>query len=338
MSFFVRKIFNLILIFILLFTGGCSDNDPAQSTIATNKKVILVSPIGGFGDAGYNDLIMRGVMQAYKSAGFQLSIIYPSEEEEVRRLIEEFCVVEVDSPHLLFLADSNYSVFLPRHCSLPENKKILVSDVSRENVPEGITSFSISRAGVYYLAGRMASPHCSATIIAAMPGDQRLEEAISSFQEGFGKEVEVVYLDEDEKGYNSPEKAYKKMGEIDNSFVIPLAGGSNNGIYKYSREQDFWLSLVAGADIDCQKLSPRVPFSVVIHIDRIVKDLLMEWISSGFRESHYTFGLTNSGTEIIISDVFSTWSNIWEDYYLENDYWEEAKYKYFDEAIRKDLL
>ena len=73
-----------------------------------------------------------------------------------------------------------------------------------------------------------------------------------------------------------PDSAYRWASKMDELFVYPLAGGSNNGIYKSSRDMLFSTMLVAGMDVDCSAFSGRIPFSMVIHIDRIIENYLTD--------------------------------------------------------------
>ena len=74
----------------------------------------------------------------------------------------------------------------------------------------------------------------------------------------------MEYLADDWTGYVSASLAYRKMSDwaVDYDFIFPVAGGSNAGIYRYSRE--FEVSpYLAGMDIDQSSLSNRITGSVI---------------------------------------------------------------------------
>lgn len=58
-----------------------------------------------------------------------------------------------------------------------------------------------------------------------------------------------------------------------------LEGKALYANYKSSRDMLFSTMLVAGMDVDCSAFSGRIPFSVVIHIDRIIENYLTDWIA-----------------------------------------------------------
>lgn len=334
----IISIYKLILVALLCGAAvSCNDDTSPEDAPKLMHHITFVCPLGGLGDNGYNDMILRGVMRSYEALGYGLSIVYPDDKEQVSELISDFCNSSLDGSNLLLLADNSYASLLRKDAvTAPKNGEILIADEKSDDFGEGVKSFYINRYGAFYLAGKMAAPHRAACVIAAMPGDARLDEAIRGFKDGYGKETDVEYLADDSKGYDLPDKAYRIAAQYENSFIIPLAGGSNSGVYKYSREKDFYLSLVAGIDTDCQSLSHRVPFSIVISIDRIMESLITDWYNGGLDDTRYTFGLADGAVDIVVSELFPQWSYIWEDYYLDDAYWINAYSEFKNEAIEKE--
>lgn len=121
-----------------------------------------------------------------------------------------------------------------------------------------------------------------------------------------------------------------------NTFVLPLAGGSNNGIYKYSRETPFYLSLVIGMDTDCSWFSSRIPFSIVIHIDTLLVQYLTAWFEEREMEPSHTYGMDSGMVDIVMSPIFYKYIDIWEEYYNDIEYWNNTYRKYKDEALEKE--
>ena len=134
-----------------------------------------------------------------------------------------------------------------------------------------------------------------------------------------------------------PDEAYRFVDELDEAFVYPLAGGSNNGIYKYSREAKLSLLLVAGMDMDCSDYSTRIPFSVVVHIDEVVYAMLDEWATSRTLPPHTDYTLASDGViGVDINEYFFDRVWIWRDYYEDSDYWLKVRDKYIEEALEKE--
>ena len=148
--------------------------------------------------------------------------------------------------------------------------------------------------------------------------------------------MELVYLSDNEDGFAKADSAYRVASEIRNAFIFPLAGGSNSGIYKYSRETDFYLSLIVGMDTDCSMYSDRIPFSMIIHINKVVEQYLTDWLNDVLLEKNQVFGLESGMIDIVMSPVFYRNMDVWEDYYDSEDYWMKAYQNHKVEAIGKE--
>ena len=306
-------------------------------------RLTVVTSVNGLGDMGYYDKIMEGIMNFYEQNDLKMNLICPQSEEDVKQIIANWQnETRNEQKSLLLLADSEYEKILRQtDIILSEYQKILLFESRSTDLPDRVYTFYINRYGVSYLAGCMARYHTSATIIAAMQDNPLLEESIKGFSDGYNSagnnsNVNVVYLSKDETGFSMPDKAFQIAGDIENSFIFPLAGGSNSGIYKYSRETPFYMPLIAGMDTDCSLLSPRIPFSVVININRLVEQYLSEWYNGLDYEKCKTYGLEDGITDIVISPVFYERMDIWENYYDSSNYWSNAYADNIDDATRKE--
>lgn len=313
-----------------------------EETIATDVRpqLTVITSISGLGDMGYNDMTMSGIMKFYYEQDINMSMFHPTDMEDVKRSVEKWCnsTAGTDRKCLLLLADNAYEKILRElNVRLAENQKILIFETESKDLPEGVITFDIDRYGVAYLAGCMAMKHKAATVVAAMPDNNILDRAINGFRDGYCSEgntdFEVIYLAENDSGFRMQNKAYQITGEMDNSFIFPVAGGSNNGVYKYSREDNIFLPLIVGMDVDCSYFSPRIPFSIVIRIDELVKEYLTAWTEGREIETHRTYGMASGMTDIVTSKVFYENLTIWEDYYESKDFWDRMYIKYKDKAI-----
>jgi len=133
-----------------------------------------------------------------------------------------------------------------------------------------------------------------------------------------------------------PDSAYRLASKMPKCFVFPLAGGSNNGIYEYTRETPLTEILVAGMDVDCAAYSKRVPFSVIINIKAAVTRYLGNWLDGEALPDCATFTLADGMADIKMSDTFYSSLDVWEDYYDDENYWRQLYDEYKDEAIRKE--
>jgi basic membrane lipoprotein Med (substrate-binding protein (PBP1-ABC) superfamily) len=115
-----------------------------------------------------------------------------------------------------------------------------------------------------------------------------------------------------------------------------LAGGSNNGIYKSIRDNHFALTMAIGMDADCSAHGKSIPFSVIIRTDKLIEDYLAMWVDGKELPSHSSYGLKDGYTDIVISPYFYDMNIQWKPYYEKENYWEDAYYKYKEEAIEKE--
>lgn len=334
----------MILRYLLLstmFLGMCCACSEKSNVVKSLPNITVVTAINGTGDNGYNDEILSGIMDVNESNEVVLSLITPSTIKEVEDLLDEWINAgQSEERALLVLAENEYEMLL-HNIVLPDNKQILVFESEGENMPDQVSSFMIHRYGISYLAGCMASEAASAYVVAAMKSDSYIEDAVNGFIDGYAvsaRETEVIYLADDESGYAMPGEGYKVIGKIDEkSFIYPLAGGSNSGMYKAIREKEFSMNLIAGMDVDCSNYSNRVPFSVIFKIREVVSTLINEWISGGNLQSHYSFDLSDEEIVYIsCSESFFDNLTIWEDYYSTPDYWEQMYDRYKEAAIEKE--
>ena len=331
----------MALMLAFLFSSCSSDNE-SDSLIDNRFHITTVTSINGLGDMGYNDQILSGIMHFYEANDVQMNLVHPKNTEEVKQALKKWqAETKNHEKSLLVLAESAYeSMLTSSNLQLEDNQQILLFETKNQNLPKGVSSFYINRYGASYLAGCMAKEHEAATIIAAMPGSPTLEAAIAGFSDAYRthsqQEAKVIYLADDESGFNMADKAYQTMGNIYNAFVFPLAGGSNTGVYKYSREASFYLPLSVGMDTDCSMYSDRIPFSMIIHINKVVEQYLTDWLNDVPLEKNQVFGLESGMIDIVMSPVFYRNMDVWEDYYDSEDYWMKAYQNHKVEAIGKE--
>ena len=72
----------------LLMTVGCDDKDkieeeiPEVSPESPDKFVYVIFPVNALGDHAYNDLVLAGILEAQKKAGFYTMLYAPIDMEE----------------------------------------------------------------------------------------------------------------------------------------------------------------------------------------------------------------------------------------------------------------
>ena len=266
----------------LLVTGAlssCNHADELEPVSLAPQIVFLFSP-SGLGDMSYNDCILEGV-QKFK--------------------------MESEIPVLFVLGSSDYEPMAELHLAehdLTPNKSILLFESRKQYKAENIHTFQISMFGASYLAGVCAKQCSEMTplILLANNTDSPINIAKDGFIAGYGSDCNVEYLADDWTGYVSASLAYRKMSDwvVDYDFIFPVAGGSNAGIYRYSREFEYSPFLV-GMDIDQSSLSNRITGSVIKHIDQLIYRYLTEWVVTGIMPENQLYGLESGYADWLVA-------------------------------------
>lgn len=295
------------------FSSCSEEKDEPQEPTVTPQIIFLFSP-GGLGDMSYNDCILEGVQRFRKdNPEVDIFMYSPKKFEESERIFHDWLQrPESDIPVLFVFASSDYDDLVARATSgvsLTANKKILVFE-SRREFGEGISSFQISMYGASFLAGATAASLCEeggkdALVVLANSTDSPIALAADGFMAGYGRSCDTEYLSDDWKGYVSASLAYQKMSgwASEYSFIFPVAGGSNSGIYRYSREFGE-CPFLAGMDVDQSSLSDRIAGCVIKHIDRLVYEYLDGWRQSGKLPESKVYGLESGFVDWQLSPAF----------------------------------
>lgn len=281
-----------------LSSCGGHDDEPTLPEI-TPQIIFLFSP-GGLGDMSYNDCILEGVQRFKMEHPDVDTYIYsPESLPEAEKIFSDWLErPESDIPVLFALGSSDYEPMAEKHLArrdMTPNKSILLFESRKQYKDKNIHTFQISMYGASYLAGTVAR-ECSADrkplVVLANSSDGPIGIARDGFMAGYGGDCDVEYLADDWTGYVSASLAYRKMsGWAERyGFIFPVAGGSNSGIYRYSREFDD-SPFLAGMDIDQSSLSNRITGSVIKHIDRLIHVYLTEWVSTGSMPENQLYGL-----------------------------------------------
>ena len=320
------KYFRTFPVILLSVSGIACSNDnndePDIPTTPTPQIIVMYAP-GGLGDQGYNDRILAGVQNFKKTYHDDVEMYQYSPgslEDAGRLLIDWLSLPQSETPALFVVGSSDYENLLYEileEQSLTPNKRLLLFESDgRENLP--VTTFRLSIYGASYLAGVTAAEllenDSNALILLAHPGDNVIAKAETGFRDGFkdtretlqaAGEVYTEYLAQDWSGYISTQSAYQRMSDWAKSYdyIFPVAGGSNQGIYRYTREYPD-APLTAGMDIDQSGLSRNITGCVIKHIDRVVYKYMEKWLTTGELPASSVFGLESGYTDWLLSQYF----------------------------------
>lgn len=262
----------------------------------------------------YNDCILSGVQQFKKEKPeIDLFLYSPGTVEEAEKIFSDWLKRPGSNIPVLFtLASSDYEPMAEKYLreySLTPNKSLLLFETRKQFADEKIHTFQISMFGASYLAGALAAEIANngkdPLIVLANPTDGPISVAKEGFLKGLGRDCDIEYLADDWTGYVASALTYRRMSDWSQnySFIFPVAGGSNAGIYRYSREFDD-APMLAGMDIDQSGLSNKIAGSVIKRIDTLIYEYLTQWAISGTMPPSQLYGLDSGYSDWLLAPQY----------------------------------
>lgn len=300
-DFLYNHIIGSLLLLLPAILASCSAEDEPLDDEITPQIIFLFSP-GGLGDMSYNDCILEGVQQ-FKKANPSIDVFMysPPSLETAERIFADWMKRPGSNIPVVFaLASSDFEPMVDQYLaaySLTGNKRILLFESLKKYDDKRIHTFQISMYGASYLAG-VTARDCSdgkrSLILLGSSSDKPIESAMDGFIDGYGSSsYDVEYLSDDWTGYVMANLTYQKMSEWGPKygFIFPVAGGSNAGIYRYTREFEQDSPYLAGMDTDQSSLSTKITGSVVKHFAKLVNEYFTEWLFYGTMPESQIYGL-----------------------------------------------
>lgn len=314
---YFQTFITLAALLMLLPFSSCSDKD-APDKEEVRPQIDFLFSLDGIGDSGYNDCILSGVERVKKTYGNRCDLVMhmPQSNEEAEGIFRNWLErPESDVPALCVLASSDYSVMAAKYLgnkNLPANKRLLVFE-DNPDVLANATTFTISSYGASFLCGVAAAKSVkgNALVVLSNPNEAPLEGFRAGFEAGFeyagrsADDIDVVYMADDWHGYVMADQAYTNMQEWSGKYdyIFPVAGGTNLGIYRYTRENPD-SPLICGIDVDQSSLSPKINGCVLKHIDLAVEEHLSRWLETGELPESRVYGLEDGHSEWLASSGF----------------------------------
>lgn len=310
-----------LLPLLLLACMACSNDDDPIATAPPDRgkpSVTLLATVNGLGDNGYNDCMLEGIFAFYEQTGVVVRLLLPADMAEAETMYRQWLAANatVDSA-VIIVSGAPYEPMVSS--TVPQlrgdGSRVLLTE-SRAAI-SGVSTVGINRYGVSYLAGAMMGDF-PVLVVAAAPNVAGVEEAIKGFADGHaahvreGAAVSVDYLARDLTAFAMPDSAYRYMARrmeqltavVDNEAVFPLLGGSYVGVQQAMTDNRLNAKLLVGMDADRSGQGNNIPFSVVVHIDRIVGTYLNDWRQGRPWTATATMGLAQQTTEIVIDSKF----------------------------------
>lgn len=302
----IMKCFNVFRLCVSVCAlWACTDIEHLDTPSSGQEVCVLFAP-NGLGDNGYNDQILRGVVQFAnndESANVEVDYYNPTSLNDGVRIIDEWCDTTLEKKNsLLVLASAVYKDTLTSRLQRKpldtSHRQVLMFETDEVTLP-GVATFNLSMYGMAYMAGAVANDMRSRPLIAlANREDEVVHVVADGFKAGFNayndekSAVDVVYLSDTDEGYAMADSVYRLMYDwgMHYNFIFPVMGGSNMGVFRYMREYPRGLYTV-GTDVDQSHLCNSMVGSMVKHIDCVVEEYLEKWTAGEELPKHMVYGL-----------------------------------------------
>lgn len=315
-------IFSVFLMTCLL--TACHEEDVFTPYLTDTPSIRIVYSINGLGDLSYNDNIHYGIWQAKVKHGedkLNMEVCSPSNMQMAEDVIGDWFNDRFSSRQLLILGSPAYASLLEKH---PEWKAtngadVFIIDSNRQDID--IYSWYLSLNGISHLTGQLLKTSGIDKVAMVIANNQEylLQESARGFIDGFTSaggnisDDDIYYLsDMPEQGFSIPDSLYHLCYTLDQKgydFVIPVAGGSAQGVYRYTRQNTpinpKGMFYTCGIDVDMQDYSDHVGFSIVKRSDKLVYEFIDGWVTGKPLQKSRTLGLDSEYVELKIADRYS---------------------------------
>lgn len=320
-----RHLFLLLTALISLCTlSACSDDegDSTAETSAARPVVTVLYAPDGLGDGGYNDSISRGIYEAQLAVAadgsvterFLVNSFSPEDSTEAEAFLKEWLASYRKSGvrQLLVLASSDYEALARKYSSqIPDEADYAVILLESRATDLPVHTFHLPFYGVSYEAGLLAKQlvfYHKALVMTANDEDEMLKDGAQGFCDGYLAATDSLpdtfcIVEGGSGGYDRANDVYILSNYLaeEYDFVYPLIGGSIQGLLQHNREyfgqQSFY---IAGIDADMSSASKLVPFSVVKHVGRVLRQQITSWLDGATLPRHQSFGYTSGQVEVIL--------------------------------------
>ncbi len=290
----MKKIASLVL--LLLGLIGCQKSARDEQVLEQKHLTVLFTPGVSFSGAGYDDAILRAVMESVANhSEVKYHLLRPDNSNQARSLALEWQESAGENSALL-LCGSQYGNLA---ASLsPDRGRVLLLE-SPDALENGVSTLQLKRYGGAYLAGALCGGFPKIYIIKALDGDRMMDTVADGIKAGFEDTANIdalkLVLSDSYKGVNMPDELFTYLytqaageTELDRSAMLaPVCGASRMGAYMFSNNC-YYFSFGVGED--CSPFSDILPFSLVYDLGSIVKDYIGQWLEGKRWPDHQDFG------------------------------------------------
>lgn len=292
----MKKIAALVLLWAVI--TGCQKDSPGSQVPEQQSLTVLFSPGVSFNGAGYDDAILKAVVESMaEHPQVNHSLLRPETLEQARSMAQQW-QENAGERSMLLLCGVQYEALAP---SLSPGKgRVLLLD-SRQTLENGVATLQLKRHGGAYLAGVLCGGFTNMYIIKALDGDRMMDTVADGIAAGFedtaNVEAKKLVLSDSYKGTNMPDELFthlyrygvEEMGLDLATMLVPVCGASRMGAYMFSNNMDY---CSIGIGEDCSPFSDILPFSLVYDLGGIVKDYIGRWLEGEPWPAHQDFGMS----------------------------------------------
>lgn len=336
-------IFSLFIAVSCTHAAGDSSPSIEPSSQAYSNIVVAFLPPQGLGDGSDVDDFYAGLCAACLEADNQLGMIdvLQNSWDNTRECIESYLqyvqrvkAEATETPDFLFLFYEGYLPYVEALQNEFEKANVAVFLFeSKKNDLAFAKTISIPLYGASFLAGCAAKKllsgkeHPRLLSILANSSDQSLQDGLAGFAAGYepspawdgtifeGWNEAQNTLDFSamallsglaDGGYNQAPAMYLFITAFCSVYdlIFPLCRGSSNGFIRLNREKGEASPYTVGTYQNLNAISSQVPFSVVKHTGRVVKECVLRWLHGEEIVPNMEFGLKDGYTALVVSKPY----------------------------------
>jgi len=325
------------VVFALAFTA-CSD-DEAIDSVAEQWEVTAVLTPTGLGDLGYNDQMYLGVCYIREQLDCEVVECRPSSTEQGRQMAKEWMqqTPQQGKHRLLILCDETYETAVRQQGWKNTDESIVLQLECMDDDLDIYTRY-MPLYGACHVVGEMCKETLADTdkqvaLVVANPYDLSINDGKEGFLEGAkeaGLEVKVHYMAEEAgMGFDQSEDLYHMCYDLapTTGFILPLAGGTNKGVYQYGRESHNDYIWTCALDSDLSYLSYSSAYGIMKYIDQMLLDFARNWKNGEPNEKHAICGLASGYVKVEVNPTFdNSWGANLDTYLKDATECENKKY------------
>ncbi|GHT38876.1 hypothetical protein AGMMS49965_03470 [Bacteroidia bacterium] len=287
------------------------------------KEVIFLFPANSLGDMGYNDYILKSVLDAQKNTDFDFHYINPQTNStaELKSVFDYWLNYVRENADALLLLGScdDYENFVVAESTADEPvvNRILIFESERD-LP--VRTVSFSGYGVSFLIGAVAyekTQAATSAYVSAFPDWNFLNSGRDGFTDGYTyaaaqsgvtAHVSAMSLATGFDGFNMVDSTYRVASALyaESPFIYALAGTSNLGIYRYLRETNNPNLYTVGVDTDQSPFAKGIIGSMLKRMDLWLPAYIQEWLQTGQLPASAQFDLSSGYIHLLLAASYSS--------------------------------